>query len=122
MTLLSITEMVPPKKKVVLKEPDPIRHQGLDIALAAFRLQTPSLYAEAGELSLGHRRLKLSMSYSLEICFDPITNSLPSELFEKSKTDPQSTSLPHLKLAFVYIFKADNDPAAIDDLCEHTPT
>ena len=48
-------------KDYILKELDPIHHQGLRIALGAFRTSpVQSLYAEAGEPSLMHRRLKLS--------------------------------------------------------------
>ena len=37
-------------RQIILKELDPIHHQGLHVALGAFRTTpTPSLYAEAGE-------------------------------------------------------------------------
>ncbi|GFN82299.1 retrovirus-related pol polyprotein from type-1 retrotransposable element r1 [Plakobranchus ocellatus] len=54
--------------KHVLRALDPIHHQGLRIALGAFRT-TPikSLYAEAGEPSLEHRRMKLTFNYVLKL-------------------------------------------------------
>ncbi|GFO15003.1 RNA-directed DNA polymerase from mobile element jockey [Plakobranchus ocellatus] len=49
-------------KKHVLRALDPIHHQGLRIALRAFRTSPiKSLYTEAGEPSLEHRRMKLAM-------------------------------------------------------------
>ena len=87
------------------------------VALGAFQTSPiPSLYAEAGEPSLEHRRLKLSKVYVVKIQslpqnlrFDPITNPPPSELFEKSKTDPpvRTRILPH-------ILEADTDPTLTD--------
>ncbi|GFO23726.1 Pol-like protein [Plakobranchus ocellatus] len=55
-------------KKHVLRALDPIHHQGLRIALGAFRT-TPikSLYTEAGEPSLEHRRIKLASNYVLKL-------------------------------------------------------
>ena len=81
-------------KKYILKELDPIHHQGLRIALDAFRTSpVQSLYAEAGKPSLEHRRLKLSMKYYLKInslsdnpCYSLINDPPPPELFERSKT------------------------------------
>ncbi|GFN93821.1 Pol-like protein [Plakobranchus ocellatus] len=53
-------------KKHVLRALDPIHHQGLRIALGAFRTSPiKSLYAEAGEPSLEHRRMKLAFNDSL---------------------------------------------------------
>ncbi|GFO15010.1 RNA-directed DNA polymerase from mobile element jockey [Plakobranchus ocellatus] len=50
-------------KKHVLKALDPIHHQGLRIALRAFRTSPiKSLYTKAGEPSLEHRRIKLACS------------------------------------------------------------
>ncbi|GFO02560.1 RNA-directed DNA polymerase from mobile element jockey [Plakobranchus ocellatus] len=46
-------------KKHVLRALDPIHHQGLRIALGAFRTSPiKSLYAKAGEPSLEHRRIQ----------------------------------------------------------------
>ena len=48
----------------LLKEMDPIHHQGLRIALGAFRTSpVQSLYVEAHEPSLSSRRLILSLNY-----------------------------------------------------------
>ncbi|GFO50066.1 retrovirus-related pol polyprotein from type-1 retrotransposable element r1 [Plakobranchus ocellatus] len=72
--------------KHVLRALDRIHHQGLRIALGAFRT-TPikSLYAEAGEPSLEHRRLKLAFNYVLKL------KSLPRnpchEIFEAPLSD-----------------------------------
>ncbi|GFO13721.1 RNA-directed DNA polymerase from mobile element jockey [Plakobranchus ocellatus] len=55
-------------KKHVLRALDPIHHQGLCIALGAFRTSPiKSLYAEAGEPSLEHRRMKLAFNYVLKL-------------------------------------------------------
>ena len=55
-----------------LKSLDAIHHQGLRIALGAFRTSPVySLYAEAGECSLEHRRIKLSMNYYLRLSSSP---------------------------------------------------
>ena len=49
-------------------------------------------------------------------CFDPISNPPPSELFEKSKTDPpfEPRILPH-------ILEADIDQTLIYNQYERTP-
>ncbi|GFO25072.1 ribonuclease hi [Plakobranchus ocellatus] len=55
-------------KKHVLRALDPIHHQGLRIALGAFRtLPIKSLYAEAGEPSLEHLRIKLAFNLVLKL-------------------------------------------------------
>ena len=47
---------------------DPIHHQGLRLALGAFRTSpTARLYVEADELSLNTRREKLSLQYAIRI-------------------------------------------------------
>ena len=47
---------------------DPIHHQGLRLALWAFRTSpTASLYVEADEPSLNTRREKLSLQYNIRI-------------------------------------------------------
>ena len=47
---------------------DPIHHQGLRLALGAFRTSlTASLYVEADEPSLNTRREKLSLQYAIKI-------------------------------------------------------
>ena len=100
-------------KNYILKSLDPIHHQGLRIALGAFRTSpVQSLYAEAGEPSLRHRRLKLSMTYFLKLkslpdnpCHNVINNPPPSELFERTKMiSPFGTRiLPHIEEAPVWV-------------------
>ena len=83
-------------KEHALKMLDPIHHQGLRIALGAFRTSpTKSLYVEAKEPSLHHRRIKLSMNYYLKLkslpdnpAYDCVFGSSPIEMFEKSKSTP----------------------------------
>ena len=82
----------------ILKKLDPIHHQGLRIALGAFRTASvTSLYAKAKEMSLKNRRMKISMNYvlKLKICPDNPAYSCVFEppnlkLFKKSNL----TSLP----------------------------
>ena len=55
-------------RRSILKQLDPIHHQGLGIALGAFRTSpAQSLYIEAHEPSLTIRRLKLSLNYVLKL-------------------------------------------------------
>ena len=69
-------------KEYISKELNPIDHQGLRIALGAFRTSlVQSLYAEAGEPSLKHRRLKLSINTYIKLksipenpCHDLVSN------------------------------------------------
>ena len=83
-------------KKSVLKLLDPIHHQGLRLALGAFRTSpVKSLYAEAGEPSLEHRRIKLSLNYSIKLkslpknpCHDSIYNSSTPDFYENKKFEP----------------------------------
>ncbi|RUS68672.1 hypothetical protein EGW08_023566 [Elysia chlorotica] len=83
-------------KKHILKTLDPIHHQGLRIALGAFRTSpVQSLYAESGEPSLEHRRLKLSLNYAAKLNsipenpgFESLTDSSPIEFFETKKSGP----------------------------------
>ena len=108
----------------ILKELDPIHHQGLRIALGAFRTSpVQSLYAEAGEPSLKHRRLKLSMNFYLKLksipenpCYDLVSSPPPSGLFQRSNTVTAfgTRILPH-------IVEADIDPTSIDSQYERTP-
>ena len=51
---------------------DPIHHQGIIIATGAFRTSpAASLYVEANEPSLYHRREKLSLQYTLKLKANP---------------------------------------------------
>ncbi|GFR64126.1 Pol-like protein [Elysia marginata] len=111
-------------KNHILKQLDPIHHQGLRIALGAFRTSpVKSLYVEAGECSLALRRQKLLMNYYLKIkslpnnpCYNTISNDPSSELFDRSNTVPPfgTRTLPD-------ILNADIDPRRIDDRYEKIP-
>ena len=50
---------------------DPIHHQGLSLALGAFRTSVASLYMEADEPSLNSRREKLSLQYAIRLAANP---------------------------------------------------
>ena len=66
---------------------DPIHHQGLRLALEAFRTSpTASLYVEADEPSLNTRREKLSLQYAIRIAEN---NSNPAHglTFQPKYTD-----------------------------------
>ncbi|GFN91185.1 retrovirus-related pol polyprotein from type-1 retrotransposable element r1 [Plakobranchus ocellatus] len=79
-------------KKHVLKALDPIHHHGLRIALGAFRT-TPlkSLYAEAGEPSLEHRRMKLAFNYVLKLKSLP-RNPCYEAVFETPLSDSSTVT------------------------------
>ena len=111
-------------KNYILKELDPIHHQGLRIALGAFHTSPVQiLYAEAGEPSLKHRHLRLSMNFYLKLislsenrCYDLVSSPPPSDLFQRSKIGPLfgTRILPH-------IVEADSDPTSTDNQYERTP-
>ena len=75
---------------------DPIHHQGLRIALGAFRTSpVASLYAKAQEMSLKirHKKLSLNKVLKLKTCPDNpayscVFEPLNSKLFEKSSLTP----------------------------------
>ena len=59
-------------RKSYLQILDTIHHQGLRLALGAFRASpVTSLYAEADELSLHLRREKLSLQYATRLAANP---------------------------------------------------
>ena len=75
-------------RRSILKQLDPIHHQGLRIALGAFRTSpAQSLYIEAHEPSLTTRRLKLSFNYVLKL------KSLPENLAYSCIFEPENTQL-----------------------------
>ena len=95
-------------RRSILKQLDPIHHQGLRIALGAFRTSpAQSLNIEAHEPSLTTRRLKLSLNYVLKLkslpedpayswVFEPENTKLFEE--SESKVPPLSIRiLPHLE-------------------------
>ncbi|GFO22889.1 ribonuclease hi [Plakobranchus ocellatus] len=83
-------------EKHVLRALDSIHHQDLRIALGAFRtLPIKSLYAEAEEPSLEHRRIKLAFNYVLKLkslprnlCHDIVFEAPLSDLSADSMSDP----------------------------------
>ena len=75
-------------RRSILKQLDPIHHQGLRIALGAFRTSpAQSLYIEAHEPSLTTRRLKLSLNYVLKL------KSLPENPAYSCVFEPENTKL-----------------------------
>ena len=73
-------------RRSILKQLDPNHHQGLRIALGAFRTSpAQSLYIEAHEPSLTTRRLKLSLNYVLK--------SLPENPAYSCVFEPENTKL-----------------------------
>ena len=75
-------------RKSYLEMLDPINHQGLRLALGAFRTSpSESLLAEANEPSLYNRRLKLSMQYALKL------KSKPSNPTYETVFEPQYKTL-----------------------------
>ena len=75
-------------RKSYLEMLDPIHHQGLRLALGAFRTSpSDSLLGEANEPSLYNRRLKLSMQYALKL------KSKPSNPTYETVFEPQYKTL-----------------------------
>ena len=69
-------------RKSYLEMLDPTHHQGLRLALGAFRTSpSESLLAEANEPSLFYRRLKFSMQYALKLKSNP-SNPTYETVFE----------------------------------------
>ncbi|GFN74855.1 ribonuclease hi [Plakobranchus ocellatus] len=105
-------------KKHVLRGLDPIHHQGLRIALGTIR-KSPmkSLYSEAGEPSLEHRRTKLAFKYILKIqslprnpCNDVVFEAQLSDFSADSKSEPNliANSFEHIKNAKINLNTIDN--------------
>ena len=75
-------------RQSILKQLDPIHHQGLRIALGAFRTSpAQSLYAEAHELSLTTHQVKLSLNYVVKL------KSLPENPAYSCVFEPENTKL-----------------------------
>ena len=74
-------------RRLILKQLDPIHHQGLRIALGAFRTSAQSLYIEAHEPSLTTRRLKLALNYVLKL------KSLPENPAYSCVFEPENIKL-----------------------------
>ena len=74
-------------RKSYLEMLDPIHHQGLRLALGAFRTSpSESLLAEANEPSLYNRRLKLSMQYALKLKSNPLNPTYETVFEPQCKT------------------------------------
>ena len=72
----------------ILKQLDPVHHQGLRIALVAFHTSpAQSLYIEAHKPSLTTRCLKLSLNYVLKL------KSLPENTAYSCVFEPENTKL-----------------------------
>ncbi|GFN80772.1 RNA-directed DNA polymerase from mobile element jockey [Plakobranchus ocellatus] len=105
-------------KKHVLRALDPIHHQGLRIALGAFRTSPiKSLYAEAGEPSLEHRRMKLAFNYVLKLkslphnpCHDVVFKTLLSDFSAVTRSEPNlvANTFEHFKNANINLNIIDN--------------
>ena len=102
----------------ILKKLDHIHHQGLRIALGAFRTSpVTSLYAKAQEMSLKNRRKKLSMNYVLKLKTCP-NNPAYSCVFEppSSKLFEKSSLTPSLGLLILSLFEDSKiDLDVVDD-------
>ena len=109
-------------RRSILKQLDPIHHQGLRIALGAFR--TPpaqSLYIEIHEPSLTTRRLKLSLNYVLKLkslpenpAYSCVFEPENTKLFEESesKVPPLGIRiLPHLEKSKLNLNLVDDAPS-----------
>ncbi|GFO07264.1 neurogenic locus notch homolog protein 1-like [Plakobranchus ocellatus] len=107
-------------KTRVLRALDPIHHQGLRFALGAFRTSPiESLYAEAGEPSLEHRRIKLAFNYELKLkslprnaCHDIVFEAPLSDFSADSKSEPDF-------IANTYGSKLEEKVAAAAYFSEH---
>ena len=111
-------------RRSILKQLDPIHHQGLRIALGAFRTSpAQSLYIEAHEPSLTTRRLKLSLNYVLKLkslpenpAYSCVFEPENSKLFEESesKVPPLGIRiLPHLEKSKLNLNLVD-DASSLD--------
>ncbi|GFO29326.1 reverse transcriptase [Plakobranchus ocellatus] len=105
-------------KKHVLRALDPIHHQGLRIALGAFRtFPIKSLYAEAGKPSLEHRRMKLAFNYVLKLksllrnpCHEVVFEAPLSDFSAVTKSEPNlvANTFEHFKNANISLTGIDN--------------
>ena len=106
----------------ILKQLDPIHHQGLRIVLGAFRTSpAQSLYIEAHEPSLTTHRLKLSLNYVLKLkslpenpAYSCVFEPENIKLFEESesKVPPLGICiLPHLEKSKLNLNLVDYAPS-----------
>ena len=108
-------------RRSILKQLDPIHHQGLRIALGAFRTSAQSLYIKAYKPSLTIRRLNLSLNYVLKLqslpehsayscVFEPENTKLFQE--SESKVPPLGIRiLPHLEKSKLNLNLVDDAPS-----------
>ena len=109
-------------RQSILKQLDPIHHQGLWITLGAFRTSpAQSLYIEAHEPSLTTHQLKLSLKYVLKLkslpenpayscVFEPENTKLYEE--SESKVPPLGIRiLPHLEKSKLNLNLVDDTPS-----------
>ena len=105
----------------ILKQLDPVHHQGLRIALGAFRTSpAQSLYIEAHEPSLTTHQLKLSLNYVLKLkslpenpAYSCVFEPENTELFEESesKVPPLGIRiLPHMEKSKLNLNLVDDAP------------
>ena len=74
-------------RRSYLKMLDPIHHQGIRLALGAFKTSPcESLLAEANEPSLSHRREMLSAQYALKLRSNPMNPAFSAVFHPKYKT------------------------------------
>ncbi|GFO08398.1 hypothetical protein PoB_003490300 [Plakobranchus ocellatus] len=105
-------------KKHVLGAVDLIHHQGLRIALGAFRTSPiKSLYAEAGKPSLEHRRINFACNYVLKLkslprnpCHEVVFEDLFSDFSADTKSEPNlvASTFEHIKNAKINLNTIDN--------------
>ncbi|GFO29677.1 retrovirus-related pol polyprotein from type-1 retrotransposable element r1 [Plakobranchus ocellatus] len=105
-------------KKYVLRALDPIHHQGLRIAIGAFRTSPiKSLYADAGEPSLEHRRMKLAFNYVLKLkslprnpCHEVVFEAPLSDFSAVTKSEPNlvANTFEHFKNTKISLNIIDN--------------
>ena len=109
-------------RQSILKQLDPIHHQGLQIALDAFCTSpAQSLYIEAHEPLLTTHRLKLSLNYVLKLkslpenpAYSCVFEPQNIKLFEESesKVPPLGIRiLPHLEKSKLNLNLVDDDPS-----------
>ena len=109
-------------RQSILKQLDPIHHQGLQIVLGAFCTSpAQSLYIEAHEPSLTTHRLKLSLNYVLKLkslpenpAYSCVFEPQNTKLFEESESKVPPLGLcilPHLEKSKLNLNLVDDAPS-----------
>ena len=108
-----------------LKILDTVHHQGLRLALGAFRTSPiPSLYVEADEPSLSERRVKLSLQYitklksnptnpAYECVFEPMYTTLSGVYCRQDETVLRRCRIGHTFYTHSYILKGEDRPRCV---------